>query len=210
MLIALALAALITPVDPDGVVTTAPRGMGAVMVGAVAPTSDARPDAALASQVTSQDLTTDQQIERWLSARARDVEPFADDIGPGDDRQMHGFVSGSIGTNDYSSVAVGVSLPIGESGRLDLSYSQTKNGFGYGYGYPGFGDGYPGYGYGHAGSGIVYPGYGAQPRPFGAYDPVYGGRARSGRSIALGFNWDEDKDRRDRGAPRRGGVSAAD
>lgn len=204
MLIAIALAIMMTPADPDGVVTTAPRGAGAVMVGAVAPTSHARPDAALAGQVTPQDLTTDQQIDRWLSARSRDVEPFAEDIGPGDDRQMQGFVSVSIGTNDYSSVAVGVSLPIGESGRLDLSYSQTKNGFGYGYGY-----GYPGddYGYGYPGGYGYGPGYHA--RPFGGFRPPYEA-SQSGRSFSLGYRRDEDKDGRDRAAPRGPGLSTSD
>jgi len=201
MLIALALAALIAPADPDGVVATAPRGAGAVIVGAVTPTSDARPDAAQASQVTSHDLTTDEQIDRWLSARGRDVVPFDDDIGPGDDRQMHGFVSGSIGTDDYSSVAVGVSLPIGENGRLDLSYNQTKNGYGYGH---------PGYGYGY-GYGSGYPGdYGYQARPFGGSDRFYGAGARSGRSVALGLRWDEDKQTSERAPLRRSGPGTED
>lgn len=187
MLTALVLASLITTGDPDGVVTTAPNGTGAVVVGAVAPTPEARPDAALAGQVTAQQLTTAEQIDRWISAPGRDVAPFADSMGPGDDRKMHGFVSGAIGTDDYSSVSVGVSLPVGENGRLDLSYSQTKNGWGY----PGYGYGDPGYGYGYGG-------------PFGVREPFYGAGYgygagfRSGRSMSLGFRWDEDKDRRER------------
>lgn len=198
MLIALALMSLITAGDPDGVVTTAPKGPGAVIVGAVAPTADARPDAAGAGLVTAQDLTTEEQIDRWLSARTPEAEPFAADIGPGDDRRMHGFVSGSIGTNDYSSTAVGVSLPIGERGRLDLSYSQTRNGYGYGYGY----DGFPAYGYPAYG----YPGYAYGVSPFGRSgwsDPAYG--AASGRSISLGYRSREDRerDRPDRTPPLR-------
>lgn len=148
MLIALALAALIAPEDPDGVVSTAPRGAGSVIVGAEAPTTDARPEAAQVVTVAPHNLSTSEQIERWISARAPEAQPFASDQGPQDDRRMHGFVSGSIGTNDYSAVSVGVSLPIGETGRLDLAYSQTKNGwmgYGYPYGYPG----HPGYGYGY-------------------------------------------------------------
>ncbi|MBX9614094.1 MAG: hypothetical protein K2X25_00735 [Caulobacteraceae bacterium] len=191
MLTAVVLASLIASGDPDGVVSTAPKGTGAVAVGAVAPTAEARPDASQAGRVTTQDLTTAEQIDRWISAPGRDVAPFADSMGPGDDRRMHGFVSGSIGTDDYSSVSVGVSLPIGENGRLDLSYSQTKNGWGY----PGYGYGEPGYGYGYGG-------------PFGVRDPFYGAGYgygvrsgvgyRSGRSMSLGFRWDEDKDRRER------------
>ena len=191
MLIALALAAVLSPVDPDGVVTTAPRGTGAVVVGAEAPTTDARPDASQVVTATPHNLTTQEQIDRWVSARATDTTPFAAERGPQDDREMHGFVSGSIGTNDYSSVSVGVSMPVGENGRLDLAYTQTKNGYGYpGYGYGAYGD--PG-GYGYGSSA-----YGARVRPFGGYDASYGGQGRS-RSLSLGFSWDEDKGRRERG-----------
>ena len=194
MLIALALAAILAPEDPDGVVTTAPRGAGAVIVGAEAPTTDARPEAAQVVAVAPHNLTTREQIDRWVAARAPESEPFAEASGPQDDRKMHGFVSGSIGTNDYSSVSVGVSVPIGENGRLDLAYSQTKNGYGYpGYGYGAYG--YPGeYGYGDVGYGY---GYGSRSRPYGVYDSLYGSQGRS-RSMSIGFSWDEDKGRRDR------------
>lgn len=204
MMIALALAALVAASDPDGVVTTAPGGAGAVMVGAVAPTAEARPDAARASQVSAQDLTTGEQIDRWLSARDRELEPFAEYPGSRDDRRMQGFVSGSIGTNDYASVAAAISLPIGEHGRLDLAYSQTRNGYGYGYGDPG-------YGYGDAVYG--YPGdpvHGALAVPFARRALLPGGPAWSGRSLSLGFRWDEDKDRRDRPMSRTGRIAAPD
>lgn len=201
MLIALALASVLVPHDPDGVVTTAPRvGTGAVLVGAEAPTTDARPEAAQVVAATPHNLTTREQIDRWISARSDDAVPFAQGTGPEDDRQMHGFVSAGIGTNDYSSVAVGVSLPVGEKGRLDLTYSQSENDpYGYGYGYPGYGYGrFDGYGYGH--------GY---RRPFDSF----GASGRS-RSMSLGFSWDENRDRdreRDPRAPlRTPGFTAED
>jgi hypothetical protein len=190
MLTLLAVAALMTASDPDGVVTTAPRaGDDAVLVGAVAPVSDARPDAAArAAAVTPQDLTTQQQIDRWLSARSPEAQVFSEDAGPVDDRRMHGFVSGAIGTGDYSAVSMGVSLPIGENGRLDLMYGQSRNEWGY----PGYGYGYPGgYGYGALG-------HGGRVRPYGGYDSFHGERKRSGRSMSLGFSWDESDDRRER------------
>jgi len=187
MLIAIALVGLSMASDPDGVVTTAPRGADAVIVGAVAPTTDARPDA---SQIapTAQSLTTSQQIDRWISARASTDAPFAEDIGPVDDRKMHGFVSGAIGTGDFSAVTVGVSLPIGENGRLDLAYSQSRNG----YGYPGYGYGYGGYG----------PGLG-----YGDWRPSYlgyghrGGAARSGREQSVSLSYESSSD--DRHGPFR-------
>lgn len=193
MLIALLLASVVVSDDPEGFVTTAPRGAGAVIVGAEAPTTDARPDAAQVVAVTPHNLTTQQQIDRWVSARATESTPFAQDrgaldLGMRDDRQMHGFVDAAIGTGDYSSVGVGVSLPVGENGRVDLAYRETKNGFGY----PGHGYGYgrPDFGYG----GIGY-GYGSR---LGAYDSFYGEPARS-RSMSMKFSWDksDDRDRRD-------------
>ncbi|MEQ7156249.1 hypothetical protein [Brevundimonas aurifodinae] len=147
MLIALGLAAALTASDPD-LIATAPAGTGSVIVGAEAPVADAVPDPQ-STAITPHNLTTQQQIDRWLSARTAETEPFADDGSPVDDRRMHGYVSGSIGSNDFSAVEVGVSLPVGENGRIDLTYQQVRNGHGlYGYGY---GYGYGGYGYGYGG-----------------------------------------------------------
>jgi hypothetical protein len=195
MLIALVLAAaVIAPSeidDPDGIVTTAPRGSGAVIVGAETPTTEARPEAAQVVAVTPHNLTTQEQIDRWVSARATESTPFAQDrgalnMGLRDDRQMHGFVDAAIGTGDYSSVGVGVSLPVGETGRLDLAYRETKNGFGY-----------PGYGYGYARPGeFGYGGlgYGSRVRP---YDSFYGEPGRS-RSMSMKFSWDRNDSRDER------------
>ena len=139
MFILLVLTSLAIAPDPDGVVATAPRGADSVIVGAVAPTSDARPDASLIAP-TAQSLTTAQQIDRWIGARTASDAPFKSDREPLDDRKMHGYVSAGIGTGDFSAVSAGVSLPIGESGRLNLSVSQSRNGYGaYGYGFPGYG-----------------------------------------------------------------------
>ncbi|AQR61631.1 hypothetical protein BZG35_08190 [Brevundimonas sp. LM2] len=162
MLILLVLAGLSLASDPDGVVSTAPRGADAVVVGAVAPVADSVPDATVIAP-TPQSLTTAQQIDRWISTRTASDAPFAQDSGPVDDRQMHGFVSGAIGTGDFSAVATGVSLPIGDSGRLDLTYSQSQNG--YGYGYPGWGYG----DFGYAGSDFGYA-----PRSLGRGRGGYG------------------------------------
>ena len=48
---------------------------------------------------------------------------------------MHGEVSAGIGTGGYRDVGVWMSIPVGDSGRVDLSYSETKNGL-----FPYYGD----------------------------------------------------------------------
>ena len=92
-----------------------------------------------------------------------------------------------------------MSLPVGEPGRVDLTYSRTENGYGY-----------PGYGYGYPGPGIDYPGYAYGSRPFGGFDSFHGAPSRSGRSVSLGFSSDERRSR-DPAAPLRSrGVTAQD
>jgi len=163
MLISLLVAgALVLSDDPDGVVATAPTGHQSVPVGAEAPVAPDVPSVS-GEAVTPHGLTTDEQIDRWIGQRAEAGKPFSGSVDPWrpvDDRKVHGEVSAGIGTGDYSSYSAAVSLPVGESGRLDLSYSQSKNdpyGYGYGYGYPG-----SGFGYGHGGRG-----YGVDSRSFG-------------------------------------------
>lgn len=165
-----ALALVAASDDPDAVVTTAPTGVQSVAVGAVAPSAEASPSVSLDAQ-TPHGLTTAQQIERWVAAgeavrRPADAarDPFAFD-----DRKMHGEVFAGIGTGDYTAFGARVSLPIGETGRLDLSYSESKNspyGYGYGYGFngraaydPRFGSSYRGhYDPEFFGEGVVWPG----------------------------------------------------
>ncbi len=208
MLIALGLIAALTTSDPDVVVTKTVSDGGSVLVGAEAPTAEATPDAQ-ATAITPHNLTTQQQIDRWLATRSTDLEPFADD-GPVDDREMHGFVTGSIGSNDFSAVGVGVSLPIGENGRLDVTYEQVRNGYGlYGQGY-GYGYGYGGYGHGYGG-GLYGDRYGLgfddldgpplnAPNPFFGPGWTHAGRDRSREprtSIGLSYQSGSDRKRDD-------------
>jgi hypothetical protein len=158
MLIALlAMTALMASDDPDGVVTTAPTGHQSVAADAAAPVPTEVP-AASGQAITPHGLSTDEQIDRWISQRAEAAKPFSnspDPWAPVDDRKMHGEVSASIGTGDFSEYSAAVSIPVGETGRVDLEYRQTKNGYGL-YGYPGF---YPGYGrYGAYGYGRPFQG----------------------------------------------------
>lgn len=170
MLIALlALTAVMASDDPEGVVTTAPAGHQSVVTGAAAPVAAEVP-AASSQEITPHGLTTAEQIDQWISKRAEAAKPFSnapDPWRPVDDRKVHGEVSAAIGTGDFSSYSAAVSIPFGETGRVDLEYRQTKNGYGL-YGYPGF-----------------YPGYGR----YGAYGY---GRPLSGRteSFSLGFSSD--------------------
>jgi len=170
MLIALlALTAVMASDDPEGVVTTAPAGHQSVVTDAEAPVAVEVP-AASGQTITPHGLTTADQIDQWISKRAEAPKPFSDAADPWrpvDDRKMHSQFSAAIGTGDFSSYSAAVSIPVGETGRVDLEYRQTKNGYGL-YGYPGF-----------------YPGYGR----YGAYGY---GRPLSGRSesFSLGFTSD--------------------
>ena len=165
--------------DPDGVVTTAPNDTAALARALTAP------EPVVAATPTSQDaaphdLTTDEQIERWLAARTRsDAAPYAEDdlVGSPEERKMHGVVSAGIGTGGYRSFGAAVTMPIGEQADLTVAYSEGRN-LPYGYGYePG---GFGGYGYG---------------RPGGfEYDPHRVGRSRS---VAVGLDWSNSRDRRE-------------
>ena len=173
------LIAALAGTDPDVVVTTArPDAPGLAEAMAPAPPAPVPPPPA--PDAPPRALTPDQQIERWTDpARRADLnaDPFARDVGPVDDRQMHGMVEAGIGTGGYRSYGAAVSLPIGENGRLDLAYREGKNDrYGYDYGYPGYGYGYDGYGYGRRGRGFD----------------------SSSRSMSLGFSWEKDGDSRDR------------
>ena len=136
--------------DQDSVVTTAPA-TPAVLAGAEAPVAPTV--GAAAQSTTPHGLSTDQQIAQWLAARAPDPAPEADSPLWRDDRKPHGEISVGIGTGGYRDYAAAVSLPIGESGRLDISVRQSENDpyrhrYGYGAGYdPYFAD-----------SGYAFPG----------------------------------------------------
>jgi hypothetical protein len=158
------MAAALVGGDQDGVVATAP----ATQVDLQAVAEPAAPSVSGAAQTAvPHGLSTDQQIERWIAARAPEVEPYADRRTMiEDDGQMHGEFNFGIGTGGYRDYGAAVSLPLGEHGRLHLSYRQVENGY-YPYGY-GYGYGYP-YGYGgarHGGPAFLDGGYafpGAMP-----------------------------------------------
>jgi hypothetical protein len=188
--VALSGAAASDMFDPEAVVATAPRANQFVALDAVAPVAAEVP-AVSGQAITPHGLTTAQQIDNWVGQRSANAKPFSDDgpldvWGQRDDRKMHGEVSASIGTGDYTAWSGTVSMPIGETGRIDLSYSQSKNSpYGYGYGYPGYGR-----------DAILYgPGY------RGAYDPFFQGSGivYPGSRTGFGFRYESDVDR----APKR-------
>ena len=163
MMIELAAAAMmLANMDPEGVVTTAPRGQQAVPAVTAALLAESTIDASPSTTVQSaapHGLSTDEQISRWIGERTANaspppVDPWAEaDAGP---RKMHGQFSVGMGTGGYQDYSAAVSLPLGETGTLNLMVSQTRNspwGYGYGYGSPW---GYP---------------YGAYGRPFGMVEP---------------------------------------
>ena len=133
----------------DGVVATAPA-TPPVLDGAIAPVAD--PVGAGAQTVQPHGLTTDEQIARWLAARSAAAPPRDESPVWRDDGQLHGEFNIGAGTGGYRDYSAAVSLPLGESGRLDLSVRQVENGYPYRYGYgatydPRFDD-----------SGYVFPG----------------------------------------------------
>ena len=148
---ALILATALLATDPEGVVATAPAttvDLNAVAQPVAASTEGATQDA------VPHGLTTDEQIDRWIAARSTADKPWAEAANASaDDRKMHGEFSVAVGTGGYRDYGVAVSLPVGEHGRLDLSYRQVENGYPYG-----------GYGSGHDhpyydDSGYAFPGY---------------------------------------------------
>lgn len=169
MMSALVMAAALAtgePGDQDGVVATAPATAVDLSVTAqpTAPSAEGSGQAAV-----PHNLTTDEQIDRWIAARDPEAKPYAD-TGYGldmrDDRKMHSQVDVGFGTGGYRDYGMAVSMPLGENGRLNLSFRQVENGYPYGYG----GYGYGGYGLGRSyfdDSGYVFPG---RSRPDAAYE----------------------------------------
>lgn len=151
----LMIAASLAGGEPDGVIATAPRTTISLDAGQPQPETPTVHGAA-EQALDPHGLTTDAQIERWISARAPDVKPFADgvggDYGAADDRRIHGMVEVGVGTGGYRSYGAAVSMPLGETGTLNVSIRQVENGFGYG----GYGYGHDRYGYGELGLGRSY------------------------------------------------------
>ncbi len=135
MLITLMAAAAVVTSDPDAAVATAPRTPVAlgVAAGPVPP-----PVERAAQEAAPHGLSTDQQIERWLASRAPVARTWTEGP-PGEDREPLGEFSVTVGTGGYRDYGAAVSLPIGEDGRLDLSFRQVENGY-YGYRYGEWGD----------------------------------------------------------------------
>ena len=152
---ALMMALALMGSDPDGIVTTAP----ATNVDLTAVTRPAAPTAQGAAQQAAEphNLTTDQQIDRWIATRDPEAKPYEhalDDRDAPGERKMHGEFTAGIGTGGYRDFGMSVQLPIGETGTLGLSYRQTENDI--------YGSRYGDYGYGRSpyfnDSGYSFPG----------------------------------------------------
>lgn len=156
------LAAVVGLADPDGVVTTAPEGAEAPRPDEVAPVPVELAPAIVGAggaAITQDDLTTAEQIDRWIAARPTDARPFADaDTADAAPRRIHGEVGGAIGTNDFRAYGGSVQIPIGQTGWLGLSYSESRNApYSYSYSYGGYGAyGWDGPGYGAPSRGRSY------------------------------------------------------
>lgn len=118
----MAMAALMGAGDPDGVIVTAPNGIGAPPVAAEEPVVQAAP-----RQSVAHGLSTDEQIEAWIAARreADDSLPFEGE--PLDDRRIHGEFNVAVGTGGYRAHGGSVSVPVGREGRIELHYQDVQN-----------------------------------------------------------------------------------
>jgi len=185
-----AAAMMLANMDPEGVVTTAPRGNDAVLTASAATlagsTSDASPSTTVQS-AAPHGLSTDEQIARWIGERTAETSSRApaDPWAESEPRKMHGEFSVGMGTGGYQDYSAAVSLPVGETGTLNLMVSQTKNSpWGYGYGSPwGYG------GYGRPFGVVEAPGFEGTYFRGRPYAPL---RARSGSmqetSTSVGFS----------------------
>lgn len=172
--------------DPDGVVTTAPTN-APTLAQALAAAPEASLTAPTAQDAAPHGMTTEQQIQYWISARTPGAS-FDESAEPGApaERKMHGMVEAGIGTGGYRSYGAAVSLPVGENGRLDLAYREGRN-EPWGYGYDGYGLRGPGF-YSPYGGGWRGRGYGADATT---------------KSMSMGFSWSKDGDADDRDPYRR-------
>lgn len=206
MLIELMAASLLSSSDPEGVVATAPRGLQAVPVASAASLAETVADASPAVTLQTaapHGLNTDEQITRWLGERqavtaasGASADPWgAQGVDQGqsrwsgygteaEPRRIRGEVSVGMGTGGYRDYAAAVSLPMGDTGTVNVSVSQTKNApwaSPYGYGPYGYGSGSR---FGGHGFGVDGWGYGAWSPRGAAYDPwmmsPYSGRRASG------------------------------
>lgn len=129
------IALLLALVLQDAVIATAPADIAPSTMSAIAAPETSAPGA----QERGDELTTAEQIERWLS-RSRDADAQGALAGPWpepfDDRQVHGSFSVGVGTGGYNSLAGSVSTPAGEHGRLDLHFSRSEGDRYYGWGGP--------------------------------------------------------------------------
>lgn len=160
----LMIAASLAGGEPEGVIATAPRTTVSLEAGQLTPDTPAVRGAA-EQALDPHGLTTDAQIDRWIASRTPADEPFAGGgygaEGQAVDRRMHGMVDVGVGTGGYRSYGGAISLPVGESGSLNLSFRQVENGFGHGLDRYGDGYGYDGYG-GRGGRWITDPTYGSR------------------------------------------------
>lgn len=128
MLISLMALTLAAHDGPDGVIATAPATPQPSLSAAADPATPISSPVTTIQSATPHNLSTDEQIARWIDQRQPGQQAFVDEQGPVDDRKMHGEVSAGIGTGGYRDVGVWMSIPIGENGRVSLSYQETKNG----------------------------------------------------------------------------------
>ena len=131
LITALMMTAALSGTEPDGVVATAP----ATPVSLDAASAPETPTVAGAAQAgVPHNLSTDQQIDRWIAPASAPGSAVDGDGAIRWDRKPHAEVSVTVGTGGYRDYGAVVTGPIGENGQFSLSYRQVENGYGYRYG----------------------------------------------------------------------------
>lgn len=172
--------------DPDGVITTAPLN-APTLAQAMTAAPQTSVTAPTAQDAAPHGLTTEQQIQNWISARTPGVSFDEGAVaGPPAERKTYSMVEVGIGTGGYRSYGAAVSLPVGENGRLNLAYREGRN---------------EPWGYGYSGHGLRGPG---SYSPYGGWRGHSYGADTTTQSLSMGFTWNKNGDANQRNPYRRG------
>lgn len=122
---------LLSTVDQDGVINTAPRQSADLPLASASTIEAATPSTTVGSAAAPHGLSTSEQISQWVgqgrAERASSDRPWDDGFETAGPRKPRSEFSVSMGTGGYRDYSAAVELPLGESGTLNLAVRQSKN-----------------------------------------------------------------------------------